>query len=628
MVRLRFPSMRHFGYVVLLLAAGIGCKSQVDDGETQSQGGQGGATSVSDGTNSGGTGAQSTDTSHTTGGTSSEALIDDFEDGDGTPLIGFSWYGYNDQSNGGGSVLTFPGATGSAVVTAGEGYQSTHSLQADYSFDQGTLTYAPFVGVGVSLGNKSAPYDMTQYNAISYTYKGGAHRVQLQTYEITDYDYFGTAVTASTEWKPVTLPLTLFTQEGWGIASTLNPANIDSITFALRGATGDKGTIQIDNLKLVQMPKSTTPDMVVNPATFPADQVIDPITITNPLQAKAEAYLSRGYNITNWLEQGRFKTFTYDEAWVKRLAAAGFKSLRLPIDLDLYIESASGTGDAMELTLSSDLFTILDSFDTWTKSAGISLTIDYHQYDKSILLSDADSLTKAVKVWGKVAEHFAANTREDLFFELLNEPDLSMGGTAPTQAQMTEFAERMITAIRAYDTTHTLIFGDVKWYSIDTLSKRKLLSDSNVIYAFHTYDPFIFTHQGASWANMGATHDLPYPYDPARWSGFYADLGFSPLAEAWILAAAQSYYINGSRSAIRNHILAAKRWAVTNNVPVICNEFGAYEGTSKLEDRVRYYTDMVSIFDELKIPWQAWFMLMDATGTVIPEYRTAFKLDQ
>ena len=72
----------------------------------------------------------------------------------------------------------------------------------------------------------------------------------------------------------------------------------------------------------------------------------------------------------------------------------------------------------------------------------------------------------------------------------------------------------------------------------------------------------------------------------------------------------------------------AKRWAVTNNVPAICNEFGAYDWTSRLEDRARYLTDVVSTIERLEIPWQQWFTIMDAQGTVIPEYRTAMRLGQ
>jgi aryl-phospho-beta-D-glucosidase BglC (GH1 family) len=84
----------------------------------------------------------------------------------------------------------------------------------------------------------------------------------------------------------------------------------------------------------------------------------------------------------------RFTGFTYDESFVAKLAQAGFKSLRLPIDLDLYVASTAGTGDSLSITVHNDLFTILDAFDAWTKAYGLSLTVDYHQY--STLLDQAD----------------------------------------------------------------------------------------------------------------------------------------------------------------------------------------------------------------------------------------------
>jgi endoglucanase len=211
---------------------------------------------------------------------------------------------------------------------------------------------------------------------------------------------------------------------------------------------------------------------------------------------------------------------------------------------------------------------------------------------------------------------------------LLNEPELSMAGTPPTQAEWTAIAERMIAAIRASDTTHSILFGDINWYGIGPLTKRQPLADDNVIYVFHSYEPFIFTHQGAGWADMASTRDLPYPYTPERWSAYFGDLGFSTVMPSWILDAAKNYYRTGNRSSIRNQIVQAKRWAVTHNVPVICNEFGVYDRTARLDDRARYLTDVVAIFDELEIPWQQWFQIMDYDGVVLPEYRAALKLGQ
>lgn len=592
-----------------LLVAISACSSDKD--ATGGQGGQAGASGGNGGVASGVSGL----------------LVDDFEDGDTLPSVPGGWYGYTDAPNGGLSTLNFTGGSGTSAVVAAEGYQSKRAIEVSYSFDQGTLTYAPFVGLGVSVGSAASPADWSAYSGIAYTYRGGAHRVQLQTTEVKDYDYYGVAIAASAGWKTVTLPFKTFTQEGWGAPVSFDATHILGIDFNIRGSTGASNKLALDDLYVTKDAGTQEPDMTVHPSMPPADGSIESVAVSNPLQAKAMRYLNRGYNITNWLEQGRFNGFTYDEQFVAKLAAAGFKGIRLPVDFDLYVSSKAGSGEDLSVIVDADLFTVLDSFDAWTRAYGLSLTIDYHQYSTLPDKADADSVATMVALWGEVAKHFAGNPREDLFFELANEPEQSFGGTDPTAAEWGAIAERMIGKIRESDASHSIIFGDVEWYGIGPLSKRTPLSDSNVIYAFHDYDPFIFTHQGASWANMGATHDLPYPYDPARWSAFYSDLGFNASAEAWLLTSVQNYYREGNRAALRNKILSAKRWAVSNNVPVICNEFGAYNATSRLEDRARYYADLVSIFKELEIPWQHWFMVMDASGAVIPEYRAAMQLD-
>jgi licheninase len=372
------------------------------------------------------------------------------------------------------------------------------------------------------------------------------------------------------------------------------------------------------------------PDMVPQDPQPPPDDPIDSVVVTNPLQQKAMKYLNKGYNITNWLEQVPFSGFSYDETFIANLAKAGFRALRLPVDLDRYVDTTTiDAGDPTQVAMKPDLFTVLDAFDEWTAKHGLSLTIDYHQYDYSLDMSKPDTLTKAVAAWGQVAAHFASNPREDLFYELLNEPEQTfVEGKAPTQSEWTALAQRMIDAIRAADQTHTLIFGDTQWYGISALANRAPLPDANIIYSFHIYEPYIFTHQGAGWASMGTTHDIPYPYAKNRWSQYFSDLGFLPTMPSWILNAARDYYLIGNKSWVRNQILVAKRWAVKNNVPVICNEFGAYDSSSLLEDRARYYTDMADIYGELQIPWQIWFMIMnESTGAVLPEYRAALKLD-
>ena len=43
----------------------------------------------------------------------------------------------------------------------------------------------------------------------------------------------------------------------------------------------------------------------------------------------------------------------------------------------------------------------------------------------------------------------------------------------------------------------------------------KPFDDPNIIYTFHYYDPFIFTHQGATWSAKGLPElkGVPFPAD-------------------------------------------------------------------------------------------------------------------
>ncbi len=565
-------------------------------------------------------------------------VIDDFEDGDGTPLLGTGgWYMHGDENpdseQTGKSTVGVPGVPGAELnVMNGEGANgSKKSLQVEFTFDQNNLTYAPFIGFGVTLGTASKPIDLSSYESLSYTYKGPAHIVRIEVTEVTDFDEFGHSEPASTEWRTVTIPFSAFAQEGWGAAATFNPAHVKNISFQVRGETGQTGTMLVDDMQLLGTASdkpAPQPDMTIDPVSPPAKTAIDSVAIANPLQAKAAKYLTRGYNITNWLEQSAFKSFgTYDETYVANLAKNGFKALRLPIDLDMYAEK-TGTKFTLPVVVKADLWTVLDSFNEWTKSHGMSLTIDYHSYDRTLSTKDADSLEVAAQMWGKVAEHFASEPREDLFYELLNEPELSFSTSAqPKVADWTTLSGNMITAIRAFDKTHTLLFGDVGFYGIGQLSKRTPLADDNVIYVVHFYGPFLFTHQGASWADLSSAHDIPWPYSPERWSQYYSDFGLSiDKTPSWLINQANMYSSMGTKESLWNSLVIAKKWAVQNNVPVICNEFGVYERSSREEDRVRYYTDLISVFEELEMPWQIWFMIMSKTGAVLPAYTTAFKL--
>ncbi len=552
-------------------------------------------------------------------------LIDDFEDGDQVSEIRTQWFIYADDGAQGASVVTGP--AGDATFVAEPGHDSSHATSVKFTLAQGDYQYDPFVGVGIPV---PATANAPSYEGISYWYKGAAHTARFETTNITDYDFYVMNLPTAVTWTKVTVPFAALAQSGYGTKVAWDPELLNVIKWHIVAADGTTGSFELDDVRFEKSaPVDRGPkNLEVQPAAPPVKTDLGDITIDTPLQQKALAQLDRGYNLTNWLEEGRFQSFEFNESYVEKLSNAGFKALRLPIDLDQYVTEASGTGDEVTLTLHDDLWTILDSFDDWTETYGLSLTIDYHQYDKSFAFTNAAGVDKAVALWRAVAEHFKDSPRDDIYFELLNEPELSTGATTILPAgSWTPRAQRMIDAIRSEDTTHTIIFGDVNWYGIDQLAARTPFADDNIVYSFHFYDPFIFTHQGADWAQQSTTHDVPFPYSPERWSEYSSDFGLTSAQPGWIWDQFRSYYVNGTVEALYNRIAKAKKWAVEHQVPVICNEFGVYDRTSLLEDRVAYYKTLIGTFNELEIPWQHWFMIMDENGTVIPEYVEAFGLE-
>jgi licheninase len=544
-------------------------------------------------------------------------LIDDFEDHDKKPVQGTGWYSYDDKDSGGlsSATISFPE----------EGFESSGSLLLEYTLDQGTLTYDPQAGVAVNVTISGTVPQFSEYSGISYVYKGDAHLVRLHTSDVADYDYHGFRVAAASDWTLIEIPFVLFNQAGWGEAVALDSDHIREVSFHVQAADGRMGALAIDDLYASDVDADFP--LVAKEPEVPELEVLETLTIDNPLQQLALDHLSKGMNLSDWLEAGRFSGFENDANFVQNLADAGFASLRLPIDLDLYVESVSGSGDDVELELHEDLWTILDSFEDWTAQSGLSLTIDFHQYDNSLNFGEPDTMDLAVALWGAVAEHFASNSRVDVFYELLNEPELSVSGTFPTAEQWTALAERMIAAIRAHDTTHTILFGDVEWYGIGPLSMREPLSDDNVIYVFHFYEPFLFSHQGTGWTPLLSVHDVPYPYETSRWPENGLDIGITELTNPWVLTLVDEYHTIGSKNWMYNRIAEAKKWGIDHNVPVICNEFGVFEGASGRADRAQYYTDLIDIFDQQEIPWTVWYRIMDEEGVVSPDYRTAFGLD-
>jgi len=562
---------------------------------------------------------------------SRDVLIENFEDGNTQNNLGGYWYTYNDNNDGGKSQIK-QSSLEEGMATSG-GYQSKGMLKLDVKLDKGTYQWAPYFAVATAVEDIETA-NPSDFAGLSYWYKGVAHKLEVQTEEIRDYDFYQMLVPASEEWKLIKIDFAMLTQEGWGKKVELNLDNPIRIAWKLSETSGN---FQIDEIHFVKEIKYVKQNnMKILPADIPKPLALKG-NVNSPLNDLSKKYLTKGMNLASWAEANKItspdpKNWKYNEGTIKLMADQGFLGIRFPIDLDLYMVDRINVlnGTKKKIEIEPMLFTLLDSMNIWTKRHGLSYTIDYHAYDGSYnrAASKDPKFREAVSsLWRIVAEHYKNEKRPDLFLELTNEPGLSLAeGEYIDQADWTLLAQMMIDSIRKVDKTRPIIFGDTKWYSLDELVNNKPLKDNYVIYCFHMYDPFVFTHQGASWAKMGTMKNIPFPYAPERWSTEYREFGITDGTPGWVKDQMQRYYKEGNKQFIKNRLAKVKNWAYDHKVPLICNEWGALPNTAKKEDLNAYFKTMGEIFNEMDIAWQVWFGIFDHENKLLPGMAEALDL--
>ena len=226
----------------------------------------------------------------------------------------------------------------------------------------------------------------------------------------------------------------------------------------------------------------------------------------NTAAYQAAKLFMHGANLGNYLEappgQNWGVTFTADEFAVMR--AEGFDHLRVPVGWQHY------AGPVPDFTLSPEIFGRADFVVTNALNNKLAVMINIHHFDE-LDTNPAAATDEFLKIWAQIAAHYR-DFPAQLAFELDNEPH----GKATT-AVMNPIYARAIAEIRRTNPRRAIFVEPGNWGGVDELKNLALPPDDNVIVSVHCYDPFYFTHQGATWAGQDAEVDQRHPVSrPAR----------------------------------------------------------------------------------------------------------------
>ena len=295
-------------------------------------------------------------------------------------------------------------------------------------------------------------------------------------------------------------------------------------------------------------------------------------------------------NFDGYVDMNRLQSRKSELLVMKQM---GIKTLRLPVWFSGWY-SASPTNPTL---VTPQYFAAVDSFIQWTNELGMNIILDYHQGSLNSANKNTET-DRIANIWKQVAARYATTNPNRVFFEIYNEPNNI------TSSEWKIAANRIVDAIRTATSVHTLIVGGVQFNDIKYLDSLGTLRDNNIIYTFHFYEPFIFTHQGASWIENGvpvATKGIPFPYNAATMPPFNV-----VAQNTWGESSYNAYPTKGTVETILNQLKVAFQWQTNNQRPVYCGEFGSDGVNADAASRCLLLKTVRQTLEGWKIPFAWW----------------------
>ncbi len=307
----------------------------------------------------------------------------------------------------------------------------------------------------------------------------------------------------------------------------------------------------------------------------------------------------RGANLGNYLEAPKTQNWgqKYTARDFEHIKAEGFDHVRVPVRWNDHAGPAPG------FKLTEEIYAKTDFLVTNALFRGLAVIVNIHHFD-DFTTDPAGHTDKFLALWKQIAAHYAKSP-DTLAFELLNEPK-----DAAKTAVMNPVYAHAIRLIRETNPRRAIFVGPGKWNGIDELKNLVLpADDDNLIVTVHCYEPFLFTHQGASWTgDQVKTKGVVFPGPPAT------PLTPDPAAvkaAPWVTNWFRNYNTRPSAEnpsgpkIIEEKLKLAHNWGEHYGRPVHVGEFGCYVNADAAS-RARFHAEFRRILAKYDLAWALW----------------------
>lgn len=286
-----------------------------------------------------------------------------------------------------------------------------------------------------------------------------------------------------------------------------------------------------------------------------------------------------------------FATYITEED-VRYIAGLGMDHIRLGFD-QIVVEEAPGV-------YREEIFQHIDSFISWCRKYGLNVVLNLHKamgnycdIQEEVELLDDDGLQERfVALWETFEKRYADD--DEIAFEILNE----VRDVDPKK--WNQLAEKTIAALRAMNPTRKIIIGSTCWNSAHTLKELQVYEDENVIYTFHMYEPFEFTHQrGVLQVDpLFYNRTMPYPCEIERYRDYRRTL-YNDQNAYKDLEQMDSRFIRQFLEPVKEFIKAHP------DKILWCGEFGTIRHAN-IRWRENWMRDVITFLKENEIPYCVW----------------------